>query len=66
MHNVLLFAPRRSAIDTRPETTAKPPIAITYWTQCDWLVPAAWMARESKQRVRDHLAPGRDLGDVDR
>jgi selenoprotein W-related protein len=90
---------------------AKPRIAITYCTQCRWLLRAAWMAQELlstfsdeigevalrpatggafqidlgdaiiwerkrdggfpdvktlKQRVRDRLAPGRDLGHVDR
>lgn len=89
----------------------KPRIAITYCTQCRWLLRAAWMAQELlstftddlgevalvpgrggvftitvgpetiwdrvaddgfpdvkalKQRVRDRLAPGRDLGHVDR
>ncbi|MBV9395738.1 MAG: SelT/SelW/SelH family protein [Methylobacteriaceae bacterium] len=89
----------------------KPRIAITYCTQCHWLLRAAWMAQELlstfseelgevalkpatggvfqiaveeevlfdrkrdagfpdvkalKQRVRDHLAPGRNLGHVDR
>jgi selenoprotein W-related protein len=89
---------------------AKPPVAITYCTQCHWLLRAAWLAQELlstfsddigevalrpaaggtfqievdgeiiwerkrdgfpdvktlKQRGRDHLAPGRDLGHVDR
>ncbi len=89
---------------------AKPRIAITYCTQCQWLLRAAWMAQELlstfrddlgevalipaaggtfrievgsetvwervrdggfpdvktlKQRVRDQIAPGRDLGHVD-
>ncbi len=89
----------------------KPRIAITYCTQCHWLLRAAWMAQELlstfseelgevalrpatggafqievdgeviwerkrdggfpdvktlKQRVRDKLAPERDLGHVDR
>ena len=89
----------------------KPRIAITYCTQCHWLLRAGWMAQELlstfsdelggagasprdrrrvpdrggrcdqvwerkrdggfpvktlKQRVRDHLAPGRDLGHIDR
>ena len=89
----------------------KPRIAITYCTQCHWLLRAGWMAQELlstfseevgevalrpatggafhievdgeiiwerkrdggfpdaktlKQRVRDRLAPGRDLGHVDR
>lgn len=89
---------------------AKPRIAITYCTQCHWLLRAAWMAQELlstfseeigevalrpatggafqieldgdiiwerrrdggfpdvktlKQRVRDRLAPGRDLGHID-
>ncbi|WP_448505459.1 SelT/SelW/SelH family protein [Immundisolibacter sp.] len=86
-------------------------VAITYCTQCRWLLRAAWMAqellssfedelaevalrpghggvfdvyvdealvwsraaegrfpdiKELKQRVRDGVAPGRDLGHVDR
>lgn len=86
-------------------------VAITYCTQCRWLLRAAWMAqellssfedeltevalrpgrggvfdvhvddelvwsraaegrfpdiKELKQRVRDCVAPGRDLGHVDR
>lgn len=88
-----------------------PRIAITYCTQCHWLLRAAWMAqellstfgtdlaevalrpgtggtfaityddaliwerkrdggfpdsRELKRRVRDRLAPSRDLGHIDR
>lgn len=88
-----------------------PRIAITYCTQCQWLLRAGWMAQELlstfgtdlgevalvpatggrfeirlnetliwerkadggfpdaktlKQRVRDHLDPGRDLGHIDR
>ena len=90
---------------------AKPRVAITYCTQCNWLLRAAWMAQELlqtfgqglgevallpatggvfaitvdgatiwerkadggfpnvkalKQRVRDQLDPGRDLGHLDR
>ncbi|OVZ57449.1 SelT/selW/selH domain protein [Pigmentiphaga sp. NML080357] len=90
---------------------AAPTISITYCTQCQWLLRAAWMAQELlstfstdlgqvalvpgtggifqirydgdliwdrkadggfpdakalKQRVRDRLDPGRDLGHVDR
>ena len=90
---------------------AKPKLAITYCTQCNWLLRAAWMAQEVlstfsleigavtlvpgtggifeirlddqliwerkrdggfpdvkllKQLVRDHAAPERDLGHVDR
>jgi selenoprotein W-related protein len=93
-----------------PDTT-KPRLAITYCTQCKWLLRAAWMAQELlstfteelgevalvpgtggvfritvaekvvwdrrsedgfpeittlKQRVRDEVAPERDLGHVDR
>jgi len=92
-------------------THANPRITITYCTQCQWLLRAAWMAQELlstfrddlgevalrpgtggvfviefdseiiwervrdggfpdvkvlKQRVRDRLDPGRDLGHVDR
>lgn len=88
-----------------------PRITITYCTQCNWLLRAAWMAQELlstfgeelgevalvpgtggvfaiaydgeivwnriadggfpdakvlKQRVRDRLDPGRDLGHIDR
>lgn len=90
---------------------AKPRVAITYCTQCRWLLRAAWMAqellttfeqelggvtlvpgsggtfevrvddallwsrrdagrfpdiKELKQRVRDVIAPERDLGHTDR
>ncbi len=89
----------------------RPRVAITYCTQCNWLLRSAWMAQELlstfrddlgevalvpaaggafrieiggvllwervrdggfpdvkalKQRVRDHLDPGRDLGHIDR
>ena len=89
----------------------KPKIVITYCTQCNWLMRAAWMAQELlstfsndlgevalspssggtfrilvdddeiwdrkseggfpdvkslKQRVRDKIAPNRDLGHTDR
>jgi len=92
-------------------TTARPEILITYCTQCQWLLRAAWLAQELlstfgedlarvslepgrggvfritydgvqiwerkadggfpeakvlKQRVRDLIAPGRDLGHNDR
>lgn len=99
-------------MDETPDAAgAKPRIAITYCTQCNWLLRAAWMAQELlstfrdaigevalvpasggvfeiavgsetvwerrrdggfpdvkalKQRVRDRLDPGRDLGHVDR
>lgn len=91
--------------------TIKPRIVITYCTQCQWLLRAAWMAQELlstfsvdlgevalapatggvfqidynavviwererdggfpdvkslKQRVRDQLEPGRNLGHIDR
>ncbi|GAB3469572.1 Rdx family protein [Azotobacter salinestris] len=91
-------------------TTAKPEILITYCTQCQWLLRAAWLAQELlstfgedlakvslepgrggvfritcddvqiwerkadggfpeakvlKQRVRDLIAPERDLGHSD-
>ncbi|MBP0616634.1 SelT/SelW/SelH family protein [Jiella mangrovi] len=97
--------------ETQPTTTDRPKIAITYCTQCQWLLRAAWMAQELlstfgpdlgevalvpgtggvfeirydgepiwerkadggfpeakvlKQRVRDRLDPGRDLGHSDR
>ena len=104
---------RRSA-STRPDYamgTPPPRIVITYCTQCQWLLRAAWLAQELlstsgtdlgevalspgtggmfeitydgttiwerkadggfpdaktlKQRVRDRLDPGRDLGHIDR
>ncbi|HEX4765085.1 MAG TPA: SelT/SelW/SelH family protein [Lichenihabitans sp.] len=97
--------------DAAEPTFAKPRIAVSYCTQCQWLLRAAWMAQELlstfgadlgevalvpatgglfriaydgetiwdrkteggfpdiktlKQRVRDRLDPGRDLGHVDR
>ncbi|KMO31729.1 hypothetical protein VQ02_25600 [Methylobacterium variabile] len=100
--------------DTAPRLDAeaeKPRIAITYCTQCNWLLRAGWMAQELlstfrdalgevalipgsggafaitcgdaliwerkrdggfpdiktlKQRVRDRIEPGRDLGHLDR
>ncbi|MGE7416690.1 SelT/SelW/SelH family protein [Methylobacterium tarhaniae] len=98
--------------DTAPRPEAeKPRIAITYCTQCNWLLRAGWMAQELlstfrdalgevalipgtggafaitcgdaliwerkrdggfpdikilKQRVRDRIEPGRDLGHIDR
>ncbi|MGU3537047.1 SelT/SelW/SelH family protein [Methylobacterium sp. A54F] len=99
-------------MEETPQTTpGKPRVAITYCTQCNWLLRAAWMAQELlstfrddlgevalvpaqggafnvmvgretiwervrdggfpdvkalKQRVRDCLDPGRDLGHIDR
>ena len=105
-------------MDETPKSTAapepavsRPRVAITYCTQCQWLLRAAWMAQELlstfrddlgevalvpgsggvytievgsetiwdrtrdggfpdvkalKQRVRDRLDPGRDLGHLDR
>lgn len=98
-------------IEMAPTRAHRPRIAITYCTQCQWLLRAAWMAQELlstfrddigevalrpgtggvfvieldaetiwervrdggfpdvkslKQRVRDRLDPGRDLGHVDR
>jgi selenoprotein W-related protein len=95
--------------ETSP-SAARPRVAITYCTQCRWLLRAAWMAQELlstfgddlgevalvpatggsfaievagetiwervrdggfpdvktlKQRVRDRIDPGRDLGHVD-
>ena len=40
------------------EIPAKPRIAITYCTQCQWLLRAAWMAQELLQTF------GGDLGEV--
>ena len=98
-------------IPISPAASPAPRIAITYCTQCLWLLRAAWMAQELlstfgtelgevalipgtggifqihyddtliwdrkadggfpeakvlKQRVRDRLDPGRDMGHVDR
>jgi selenoprotein W-related protein len=100
-------------MDSAPlhETPIRPRIRITYCTQCNWLLRAAWMAqellstfafeigevalcpgtggifeihiddmqvwsraargrfpdiKELKQLVRDHVAPGKDLGHTDR
>ncbi len=95
----------------RASQAQRPRVAITYCTQCNWLLRSAWMAQELlstfrddlgevalipatggafrieigstllwervrdggfpdvkalKQRVRDHLDPGRDLGHIDR
>lgn len=97
--------------ETLPSPLGKPRVSITYCTQCQWLLRAAWMAQELlftfrddlgevalvpgtggvfviacgsetiwdrtvdggfpdvkalKQRVRDRLAPTRDLGHIDR
>lgn len=97
--------------ETSEAAAGKPRVAITYCTQCNWLLRAAWMAQELlstfreelgevalipasggafhitvgaetvwertrdggfpdvkalKQRVRDRVAPARDLGHVDR
>lgn len=40
------------------EIPARPRIAITYCTQCQWLLRAAWMAQELLQTF------GGDLGEV--
>ncbi len=38
------------------ESVARPPrIAITYCTQCQWLLRAAWMAQELLSTFRDAL-----------
>jgi selenoprotein W-related protein len=103
--------PHTPAPPTAGMSTPAPRIAITYCTQCLWLLRAAWMAQELlstfgtelgevalipgtggifqihyddtliwdrkadggfpeakvlKQRVRDRLDPGRDMGHVDR
>ncbi|MGY2050978.1 SelT/SelW/SelH family protein [Methylobacterium sp. JK268] len=97
--------------DAMTDAPRKPRVAITYCTQCGWLLRAAWMAQELlstfrdglcevalvpgtggafaitcgealiwervrdggfpdmktlKQRVRDVVEPGRDLGHADR
>ncbi len=35
--------------------TAKPEIVITYCTQCQWLLRAAWLAQELLDRFADDL-----------
>ncbi|WP_336485224.1 SelT/SelW/SelH family protein [Methylobacterium nigriterrae] len=46
-------------MDGTPEAAAgKPRVAITYCTQCNWLLRAAWMAQELLSTFRD------DLGEV--
>ena len=104
-------APGHAPDPAVPPRDRGPRVAITYCTQCQWLLRAAWMAQELlstfrddlgevalvpgrggvfaielggetiwervrdggfpdvktlKQRVRDRLDPGRDLGHVDR
>ena len=44
--------------DTSEATAVKPRVAITYCTQCNWLLRAAWMAQELLSTFRD------DLGEV--
>lgn len=44
--------------ETPPPAGAKPRIAITYCTQCQWLLRSAWMAQELLSTFRD------DLGEV--
>ncbi|KMO27802.1 hypothetical protein VQ03_30275, partial [Methylobacterium tarhaniae] len=42
--------------DTAPRPEAeKPRIAITYCTQCNWLLRAGWMAQELLSTFRDAL-----------
>ncbi|WP_132249129.1 SelT/SelW/SelH family protein [Methylobacterium segetis] len=46
-------------MDGTPEIpVAKPRVAITYCTQCNWLLRSAWMAQELLSTFRD------DLGEV--
>lgn len=46
-------------MDETPEAAGgKPRVAITYCTQCNWLLRAAWMAQELLSTFRD------DLGEV--
>lgn len=40
------------------EAAARPRVAITYCTQCNWLLRSAWMAQELLSTFRD------DLGEV--
>ncbi len=44
-------------MDDTPQAAAdKPRVAITYCTQCNWLLRAAWMAQELLSTFRDDLA----------
>jgi len=47
-----------------PSAPVKPRVAITYCTQCNWLLRSAWMAQELLSTFRDDvgevaLIPGR-------
>ncbi|WP_232627783.1 SelT/SelW/SelH family protein [Methylobacterium sp. Leaf118] len=44
--------------DPLPSPPGRPRVAITYCTQCQWLLRAAWMAQELLSTFRD------DLGEV--
>ena len=44
--------------DAATAKASKPRVAITYCTQCQWLLRAAWMAQELLSTFRD------DLGEV--
>lgn len=44
--------------DAIPSLPTRPRVAITYCTQCQWLLRAAWMAQELLATFRD------DLGEV--
>lgn len=44
--------------DATPSRPTRPRVAITYCTQCQWLLRAAWMAQELLSTFRD------DLGEV--
>lgn len=50
--------PLEGPLESSPGPTARPRIAITYCTQCQWLLRAAWMAQELLSTFRD------DLGEV--
>lgn len=50
--------PLEGPLERSPGPTARPRIAITYCTQCQWLLRAAWMAQELLSTFRD------DLGEV--
>jgi len=110
MSNPDYLVPPQPAVTLEPGARASVRIAITYCTQCQWLLRSAWMAQELlstfstdlgevallpgtggifqihcndvllwdrkrdggfpdvktlKQRVRDQIDPGRDLGHVD-
>ena len=43
-------------------SACKPEIVITYCTQCQWLLRAAWLAQELLSTFADDLARGAGTG----